>query len=62
MCCVLASQDVGVFRFKDGRRLWNNEGIVSRVMMQVQKRIRTGLFKIIEGQVTEGLVRLQASE
>ena len=31
-------------------------------MMQVQKRIRTELLRLIKGQVTEGLVRLQASE
>ena len=62
MCCALASQNIGVFRFTDGQRLRNNEGIVSRVMMQVRKRIRTELLRLIEGQVTEGLVRLQASE
>ena len=31
-------------------------------MMQVRKQIRTGLLRLIEGQVTEGLVRLQASK
>ena len=62
MCCALASQNIGVFRFMDGRSLRNNKGIVSGVMMQVWKRIRTGLLRLIEGQVTEGLVQLQASE
>ena len=48
--------------FTDGRKLLNNEGIVSRVMMQVRKQIRTELLRLIKGQVTKGLVRLQASE
>ena len=62
ICCALASQNIGVFRFMDRWSLWNNKGIVSGVMMQVRKRIRTGLLRLIEGQVTEGLVQLQASE
>ena len=55
MCCALTSQNIGVFRFTDGWRLRNNKGNVSRVMMQVQKQIRTELLRLIEGQVTEGL-------
>ena len=50
MCCALASQNVGVFRFTDGIEVYgNNEGIVSRVVTPVWKQIRTedlGLIKV----------------
>ena len=46
MCCALTSQNIGVFWFTDGQRLRDNEGIVSRVMMQVQKRNKDWAIKI----------------
>ena len=41
MCCALALQNVGVFRFTDRTGFTEYEGIVSGVMTQARKRIRT---------------------
>ena len=52
----------GSFDLRTERGLRNNEGIVSGVVMRAQKWIRTELLGLIEGQVTGGLVQLQASK
>ena len=62
MCCALASRNVGSFDLRTGQGLRSNEGIGSRIVMLARRRIRTEYLGQVEGQVTGGLVWLQASD